>query len=327
MICDAIVLAGERVDAMLVRGKNKIFYELEGVPLVIYTLRALVSAKNTGKIVVVGNYEKLFPLVNKFFPKLLENGAITIVKQSDTILDNAWLGFLATLPEYTERPLDTQFLLDKYRDKPVLFLSADIPLVSPEEIDYFVSSCDTKKYSFFPSFTTYDVVSRYGATETTPGIDMAYFHFREGLYRVGNLFLVLPARLGKPKNINVMYKYRYQKKLKNIIFLLFSLLKNPHCLYIIRDFLFLQSALFFSKYGMNRASLFVRRFCPPMERISEDLSSLVNGKIKVILLEFGGSAIDVDNVKDLDTMKSMLSTWRKVVESTRLEFESRSQGR
>ena len=55
----AIILAGDRRGSKLVRHENKAFLGFRGEPLLLHVLKALLSAKRVGRIVIIGPAKRI----------------------------------------------------------------------------------------------------------------------------------------------------------------------------------------------------------------------------------------------------------------------------
>jgi len=125
MICDAVVVAGNRRNSLsVIGGGNKVFSLIDKVPLVVRVLTTLTQAPSVGKIVVVGNSKKLNDVIKEHLGTYLENGKILVTEQKNSIFGNAWIGFLNSLSEYKNGSEKNEVLLEKYKNKAILFLQA-----------------------------------------------------------------------------------------------------------------------------------------------------------------------------------------------------------
>jgi len=313
MVCDTVLVAGEGKDSIPISGVSKVFFPLEQVPLFLWVVKTLLKAERIGTIVIIGNAAELIKAAEEQIPSCLREGKVIIVEQKSSIFENAWEGFLNTLPEYRNKSMSMDELLLKYADKPTLFLPSDAPLIVSEEIDSFIENSDTGMYDACIGLTPEEVILPFAPRDDIPGIKMACLHLKEGLFRINNLFLVNPVRFKSGSEINEMYRYRYQKKVSSMLGLLVQLSIRPNFLNLLRHFVLLQSGTFLTNITMKRTSDFVRMFCAPMEKIVADLSVVAKLKLCVVKSQFPGSALDIDNERDLKTMETMFGRWRKKI--------------
>ncbi len=163
---DVVVLAGTGKPGELTRSEgvdNKAFIRVSGKTLLAYTLEALRSSPLTGRIVVVGPKAGLMPLAAAFgFTPVEEKGSLPL---------NILAGFHALAPS-------RHFLL----------VSADIPFLTGEALEDFLSRCQPFDRDFY-----YPIVARADVEKSFPGTKRTYVRLREGVFTGGNLFLVNPA--------------------------------------------------------------------------------------------------------------------------------------
>ena len=127
---DAIVLAGtDDNPRRMIQGQNKAFLEIGGSVLVRRVVEALLSAESVGQIFVVGPEQRLAAALGDL------GGEVTIVQQAGKMLANAWEAIYASEARYRELhgADDPQ--------RPLLFLSSDLPLISTAAVDDFVCRC------------------------------------------------------------------------------------------------------------------------------------------------------------------------------------------
>ena len=127
---DAIVLAGTDTNPRrLIKGENKAFLEIGGQPLVRRVVKALLEAAAIGQVFVVGPSARLQQVLSDLGEQ------VTVVEQAGKMLGNAWQAIYAS----EKRFHDLHGRDDPQR--PLLFISSDLPLVSAAAIDDFVSRC------------------------------------------------------------------------------------------------------------------------------------------------------------------------------------------
>ncbi|MBI5207222.1 MAG: hypothetical protein HY934_05460 [Candidatus Firestonebacteria bacterium] len=308
---DVIILAGDHKKNIKLYSDNKGFLIVENIPIIIHILNSLINVKEISNIIIVGPKERLDNTLNKHRHKLNKTDkSIITVEQKDNILQNAWEGFFQSIPEYANNSLSMEQIKNKYMDKPVLFLSVDVPMVMPEEISYFIAKCDLNKYDYFTGITPREVMSLYYPTETQPGIIMAYLHFKENLYRVSNIHLVKPFRIKDIEYINLMYDIRYQKKIINVLLFIINILDAPNTLELCIYYINMQMALFLSHIKLKSARDFFRKFVI-LNNVEKAISLLIGAEFKAIEIPFGGLALDIDNEKDFNTLVFMFKQWKE----------------
>jgi len=303
MSVDAVIVAGDGRAARKVFKKNKALLDVAGKPIISHIVEVLKDCPDIGNIVVVGPKDSFQEVIGGF--------DVHIASQKRSLAENGWEGFLQTLPEYREKGELTQGIITKYLNKHVLFLSGDIPLISVEEVEEFLSRCDMDKYDYVAGITSEEILKLFGPRKGRPGIKMATFHTREGNFRQNNLHMVKPFILINSIDLVLKgYEYRYQKEFLNIIRTLTEIIKlgpgkigKTMFLYLL-----LQISAGFSALGMEPLA---RISCYPVrrERLEKLLSAILAAKVKIEETTVGGAALDVDNEKDFMVLSIMYKDW------------------
>ncbi len=306
---DAILLAGQGKASKKIMGQNKSLLEIRGIPLFCYTLSALQKTPNIENIYVVGNKETLKAKIQKASKFLNSQKKITLVQQEKNMLKTAWVSFLKTLPDDP----DNQDILVKNKEKAVLYIAGDTPLITHHEISEFLSNCDVSKCDYFMGITPKENLKSFYPSKEKLGIKMAYFHTKENRYRPNNLHLVKPIKLNKKEYIQDVYKYRYQGKLKNIVRCSMEMFCNGVVGKSLRFYFMLQFALFSSYMNWEKINSFFRNRLPKKE-IEKCISQLLGTRFVGVETHFGGAAMDIDNRKDLEIMKLRFNEWRPIQE-------------
>jgi molybdopterin-guanine dinucleotide biosynthesis protein A len=300
---DAVIVAGDGRASRKIFKRNKALLDVAGKPMIRHIAEILKACRRIENVVVVGPKDK--------FEEVIGDLGVHIVQQKRSLAENGWGGFLQTLPEYRQTETLTQDIIDKYHDKYVLFLSGDIPLLSVEELEEFLSQCDTDGYDYMPGITSEEILNLFGPRKGRPGIKMATFHTREGNYRQNNLHMAKPFVLMNSIDLVLkVYEYRYQKEFINIVRTIIEIIKlGPgkigKTLFL---YLLLQISTGFSSIGFEFLariiSLPVRR-----ERLEELISAITGARVKIVETTVGGAALDVDNEKDFMVLSVMYRDW------------------
>lgn len=187
MKVDVIIMAGAKNTGAL-RECSQSDYEaliaIRGVPMIDYVVESARQAKSVGRIAVVGPVAELQPH--------LADKVEMVVEGKEKLLENIQLGIQALKPE-----------------RKVLILCSDIPLISPEAIDEFVSQCVGREVDVY-----YPIISKEANLERFPGTHRTYARLREGTYTGGNMFIINPVVIdGAMEFANKMITWR-KKPLK-----------------------------------------------------------------------------------------------------------------
>lgn len=274
-----------------------------------YIIEALQASGRIGQIVVVGPEDA--------FKEALGDLDVIIVPQKRSLTENGWEGFLHTLPEYHVSKRLTPDLMDKYRDKYVLGLSGDIPLLGPGEINEFISRCDMAKYDYIAGITSEAILDHFGPRKGRPGIKMATFHTRDGNFRQNNLHMGRPFAFMQELDLMLnVYEYRYQKEPLNIIRTLIEILRlGPGRIgHTLSLYMLMQISSGFYALGMEKIA---RVFCYPVtrQRLERQVSALMKARCRTVETTIGGAALDVDNEKDFLTLSVMFRDWVQQIET------------
>ncbi|PIU91876.1 MAG: hypothetical protein COY42_07770 [Armatimonadetes bacterium CG_4_10_14_0_8_um_filter_66_14] len=162
-----ILLAGGELKGSLAEGRPaqpKACLEVAGTSLLEHTLRPLCEAQSLSSIVVVGPAE-MEHVVAATAPhaRWAESG--------DSLVENLLQG-VAEAPEADY----------------VLAVSADLPLLDPTEVDFFVGQASTREAEF-----VYSMVERRVCGAAYPGTERTCVTIREGTFTGGNIMLMSRA--------------------------------------------------------------------------------------------------------------------------------------
>ena len=150
---DAILLAGEGESSYKVLNRHKAFLKINGKSIINYVVESLQQVESVRSIYVVGFKEKLLQTlmdstINLNYPK-----PIHIVQQQANLYENIWCAFLQTLPSQGGEPdLNDPININKA----VLIVPCDAPLITPHEVEYFISHSETDRYDHVLGLTTED---------------------------------------------------------------------------------------------------------------------------------------------------------------------------
>jgi len=301
----AVVIAGDRKHSKNILGQNKAFLDMDGKPILLHVLSALDEAKHIDNIYLVGPKARIEEHLNGWNFKT----PLTVLEQKENALENAWSAFICSLPGYSAQT-PAAVLEKKYPDHPVLIVTADIPLLIGAEIDHFISNADLEKYDMIMGGTTEKVLKKFYPTDSTPGIQLAYFHMEEFLIRQSNIFLIKPFQVKNLKYILLMYSMRYQTQTMQALKLAWTLIKLTRgSLIILFDFLALQINMHLTR--LNMASVVQRtRKLTNLDRLCRHAGRILGTRLIVIENPLGGAALDTDNDQDYQTMHQMFKTWK-----------------
>ena len=311
------MLAGDRIASKPINDENKAFLRLRGEPLFVHVVRALLDARSVKRIVIVGPESRLSDALKGYLSS--SGKRIEIVEQGTNIIENAMMGYLAAIgivpaPAGLVEDQFDELTDSESSDIPTLFLSCDIPLVTPYEIDEFLHNSDMAAYDYSIGLSAEKVIEPYYPRDGMPGIRMSYYHLAEGRCRHNNLHLGKLLKVGGMYDIERMYELRYQKrflnKLKSVAFMFRAHINTFSAL---RRFLFLQLALGFARSGGRRYEWARRR--NRLDSVTTFIGQALDLRMQAVFTRYGGAVLDIDNATDLETVEAMYDSWMKYQKS------------
>jgi len=351
---NAILLAGDRRASVQVNDDNKAFLLLKNEPLLIHILSALKQSRFVKNIIVIGPSDRTSKILNQHAEQLTGDGEILVVEQRDNMIENFKTGYVATLglsgttafadlrktkqtktstgsprarpsatnPRFSQNragpdPSFSEEQLTAWANTPVLVVPCDIPLLTPWEVDEFITQSNMYDYDYAIGITSKKVLSHYHPTKDHPGIQMIYFHLREDLWRQNNLHLAKPLLFEHLDYIEKMYEWRYQTHLFNVLRMMFSLLRvSWRFMTALRIFILLQLSLYYDRHGHPRLSETIRMHAP-LETFQRGVGKILGAHTQLVYTHLGGAALDVDHDENLDAMEKMYDEWMAYQHSLR----------
>jgi len=305
----AVVTAGDRGAAKLVRGENKVFLELEGLPLVAHVVAALQGVPEVSSVWVVGDAERLEALFARPELAAQRTKPLHVVPQFSNLYENAWEGFRRTLPGAGATGRDPASETDA--DASVLYVSGDLPFATARELSDFVRRGQEADCDYALGLVTADSLAGFrSAAAGEPGIEMAAFNLREGRFRQSNLHLARPARIGNRHYIEELYRHRHQKELGQILALAWRLLRTERGGFaVVWYYALMHLAGFCDRRRWPGLADRVRRRIP-MARIERGCANLLRTRFRFVVTDLGGAAIDIDSESDYLAARARFAEWR-----------------
>jgi CTP:molybdopterin cytidylyltransferase MocA len=304
----AIVAAGDRRAAKAVYGQSKVYLELGGRPLVAHVVAALQGVPEVSEVWVVGNAKRLREVFEREDLRRELRKPFHIVPQFRNLYENIWQTYRRMLPGAGPTGRDPETADEQNL---VLYLSADMPFATPQEISQFIHRSAELDCDYACGLVTEESMEAfYPSAPGEPGIRMAYFNLREGRFRVSNLHLVKPARIANRSYVEEMYEHRYQKQFGNIVGLAARLVRTEEGgLRILRYYILIHLAGFANRRGWRRLADWLRAWIP-LERVAGAVSSLLRADFRFAVTEIGGCALDIDKERDYDVAALAFDTWK-----------------
>jgi CTP:molybdopterin cytidylyltransferase MocA len=313
---DAVVLAGDRDAYNPVCEENKALLRIEGIPVIAYVISALQRCRYVTRIFVVGPRERILEALKTEGPGGKGQKEVIVVEQWTSLFENGWNTFLETLPAKGPdgAALPEETLRARYEGKAVLFLGSDMPLLTHYEVEEFIEGCDMDRYDYVAGMTSEEALKPYYPERGMPGIRLAYFHFKDSLERQNNLHLIRVFRVVNPQYSQLMYRFRYQKKGKNILLLLRELLGLPELtLGMVFRFCLLHICRVLGRIRWMPLNRLMRRFLHK-DKVAEDIGAILQTRFAMATTTYGGAALDVDDEEQLEVIESQFQRWRALQE-------------
>lgn len=303
---DAIVLAGtDSNPRRMIEGQNKAFLEIGGVPLVRRVVEALEAAAPIGNIYVVGPATRLREA-------LAGSGeSVTIVRQAGRMLANAWAAIETAEARFRER--------NGGRDdpqRPLLFVSSDVPLLQTAAVEDFVSRCaaaeatDGRIYGMLAGVAEEASLTPYYAADGRPGIQRPYVHLSGHRLRLANIYVGRPRTLSNQAFLQTGFEHRKAEKWKNVVALAWHFLSQPGGPQATWLTLRLQATLLAAR---NEGALYRRlRRGNTLARVERACGKVLGGGVKVVVTPWGGLSLDADSESDFHVLRARFEDWRQV---------------
>jgi hypothetical protein len=316
---DAVILAGTHLEKdKLIYGQNKAFLDFHGKAVVQWVIEALGAARRINRFVVVGPREKLAVVHEKspvdFIP----------VEQKGQMITNAWIAFHALCPQgnhYSTDFLEFQAAQEQGTlvhppdidfEKPYLFISGDIPLAVPEAIDHFIERCSQlPPQDMYYGISSEESLKPYYPTHERIGIKRPYANFSDGRYRLANIQIVKPLKLGRLFLVQSGYSVRKLTMWRNVFRLIKIIIRLPYGLRAASYVARLQTTMLLFKYGLQKwAGPIVRR--TRREKLEWYLSNFLQTRVRIVNTPFGGLSVDIDDADDFEILKTHFPEWLKL---------------
>lgn len=304
----AVVAAGDRGAAKTIHGESKVFLRLAGRPLVVHTVLALQAVPEISEVWVVGDAERLGAALAEPDVRARLRKPIRVQEQFGNLYENAWETYRRLLPGAGPAGRDPS---DAELDLRVLYLSADLPFATPQEVSQFIQRAQALDCDYALGLVPEDAMDDFlPAPAGGPGIQVATFDLREGRVRQNNLHLVAPARLRNRHYIQDMYEHRHQRELRQMLGVAWRLLRNERGgLAVLWYFLLMHLAMQADVHGWRRLADRIRRLIP-IARIERGVSDLLGTRFRFVLTDVGGCAIDIDLDEQLEAAEARYEEWR-----------------
>lgn len=303
----AVIAAGDRRAAKAVRGESKPYLSIAGASLVERAVRVLQAVPEVSEVIVVGDAPRLEKTFGAAGLEAELTKPLTILPQFNNVYENAWESYRRLLPGAGPSGRDPES--DADADQFVLYLSADLPFATPQEISAFIHQSLATGADYGLGLVTEESMADFYPQGGKPGIRMAYFNLRQGRLRQSNLHLVRPARLGRRHRIEEMYEHRHQRELGQILKLGWRILTGEGGGATVLVFYGLMHfAGVLDRRGQRRLADWLRAMID-LGRVERACGRLLDTQFRFVITEAGGCAVDIDLDEDYETACARFEDW------------------
>jgi CTP:molybdopterin cytidylyltransferase MocA len=306
----AIVTAGDRGAAKAVYGQSKVYLEVAGLPLVARVVLTLQRVPEVSEVWVVGDAVRLGEVLGEQTVQSQLQKPLHIIPQFSNLYENCWETFRRTLPG---APEDGRDPVGADLDWQVLYLSADLPFATPQEVSDFVRRGQSSDCDYALGLVQEESLDCFlPGTAGEPGVEVAFFNMREGRLKQSNLHLARPARMGNRHYVQEMYQHRHQRQFGNMLGLAYRLLRAKQGgLTVVFFYSIMVIGGLFDRWRFRRLANWVRQLIS-MERTDKALSRILSTRFRFVVTEVGGAAIDVDTEEEYDAICDRFEEWDRV---------------
>ncbi|GMR14557.1 MAG: hypothetical protein BMS9Abin30_0161 [Gammaproteobacteria bacterium] len=302
---DAVVLAGtHRNPKRLIAGRNKAFLKVGEQVLLRYVVSALMDAKNIGQIFVVGPVEELLEELAGFPSR------VRVIAQRGKMLTNCWAGIEATEDGHRNDPAMP------VKDRPILVISCDLPLVTGAAVDDFIARCArVDSESDTPVAMLVGVVDEPAVTpfypdRDKPGIERPFVELAGGRLRLANIYVGRPRNLSHQEFLQTGFSYRKAKDWRNVVALAYSFFRRPHGWQSAWMTMRVQLTLMLSR-GKGRLYRWLKAGNTE-DRVEKCISEVLGGPVRIVVTPFGGLSLDVDDEEDYRVLDARYQDWAAI---------------
>jgi hypothetical protein len=295
-------MAGDRGAARAVYGDSKVYLDIAGRALVTHVVATLQRVPEISEVWVVGDAARLDRVLGEEELRAELRKPLHIVEQFENLYANAWQTYRRTLPGAPPEGRDPESEAD--RDFAVLYLSGDLPFATPQEISEFIRETRVTGCEYGIGMSAEPSLALFHPTAEHPGVEVTYFNLREARLKQNNLHFAKPARIQNRHYIEDMYENRKQRELGSMISLAWRLLRAREGTLSIAFFYgIIHLAGVLDRNGLRLLADWTRRLVS-VDRVERALSRLMKASIRMIVVETGGCAIDVDTEEEYDAVRA-----------------------
>lgn len=304
----AIVTAGDRQSAKAVYGESKVYLEVEGVSLVARVVQVLQHVPEVTEVWVIGNAERLGAVLGTPEVQASLRKPLHLIEQHRNLFENCWESYRRALPNAPSEGRDP--VSEEDFAFQILYLSGDLPFAMPQEISEFIRLGQETDCDYAVGLVPREsLVGFLPAEAGSSGIEVAYFNMREGRLRQSNLHLAAPGNMGARELIEEMYEHRHQRRFWNMLALGFRILvSRGGGVRVVWRYGLIHLGGLADRWGLTGLADWLR-MRNTLARTEEGMSLLLQTRVRLVVTEVGGCAIDVDTEQEYDAVKERFQEW------------------
>jgi hypothetical protein len=196
----------------------------------------------------------------------------------------------------------------------MLLLTCDIPLLTAASVDDFVARCRNAEEETGIHFAMHTGINEeaslapYYPGDDKSGIKRPYVEFREGRYRLANIYICRPHGLAHQDLLDTGFSYRKAKDWRNVMSLAWSFLGRAGGWRAIWFTLRLQATLMAAQ---RKGWLYRKLRSGNTEKHIEGVvSEFLGGAVHLVDTPYGGISLDVDEDEDYRVLSERFEDWR-----------------
>lgn len=303
---DAIVLAGtDDNPRRMIQGQNKAFLSIGGTALVRRVVDALLQVESVGHVFVVGPIQRLEAVLGGLSER------VRLVDQAGKMIANAWEAIHAIEDRWRRADIGAD------PQRPILFLSCDLPLISPKAVADFIARCaledsrEAQGHSMLCGVAEEASLKQYYPTGGQVGIRRPYVNLADCRLRLANIYVGRPRTLTNQAFLQVGFEHRKAEKWKNVLYLIWRFLSQHGGLQAAWLAARMQATLVVSKNKDSKIYQRLRRG-NTRDRTEKVCSRVLGGSVRIVITPYGGLSLDADNEDDFRVLSERFEDWIKV---------------
>lgn len=192
---------GKRGDGVKGEDAYRALLPLEGRPIFLYVLKALDHVRSVNQIVIIGPQKRIMTAIERSLPDALFEKKIVVLNEKAHLFENVRQVYEGS-SDQTEQ---TDLSVLRQLDPPALFLPAEIPLVTTQEVETFLTDSDLSEYTSCHGVAGEETLGLFHPQGEKPGFSLKGLPVEGEAYRMTHLHLVRPNQQEAVEMIQKIY--------------------------------------------------------------------------------------------------------------------------